>query len=904
MSKGRAGAWRHWLSISLLLLGAAGWSLAPALLGFRGSVALIVGAGAAALVELFGILRDRYVRRRNLRSVVAKVHRDVRRIDPALDLGMRRSTIPSEVHGRSWGFPPYVPGEIDRRLDGALAETDFVLVTGDALTGKTRAAFEAVGRLRPRASLVAPEDTDGLRRLLELDPPLLDTWRPVVVWLDDLRRFSGIRPEAIDAEPFGGSASVLSGALFARHLGSRAPRFLGRRVRVVFVATMSTREYDFLTKGGEVVSRGATAFSLAAVARLARRVRLDAGDAAGWDLETARRLYPGVDFSPGVGRALAEFELLVNAYRYGMDDLSHAVIQACVDWRRIGAGDPTEEQLDRLARAYLPGAIISSEEIEAALHRANREVSSGQRLISRVGDQDELRLRAHEFLLDADEGYATESSRRPVDAAAWGVAIACLSKPELLAVAEAAVARHQLDVADEIWDELLASEEAGLEVRAAVYVDRAEAHSEDSPERAKGDLEVVIALEAAPAATVAAAYQARGGLSLNDKVYADAEADFTRALAITTADDETRARALANRGALRFELGRPDEAELDFQAALSVPGASGNPRSQALAIRGIVHLNRNDFDAAYRDCDAALSQQGARPFARAYAHLGRAEVADRRQWHEQAESDFIAAVEISCGFDSQAFAALFLVKRGRFLCGHGRHADAEQDFERVLAIEAIDADMRAEAYVGRALSRELDRTPAAVEDCTAALEVPGAGATPRAEAYFIRGRLRTVLGEFAAAERDLTTAVEYPGAVATGRAVALLSRGINFYRQRTRMDEAEADFSAVIEFDGAEEDTRALAHYDRGLIRRKRRLWALAEADFRESLKVPHEGTELALKELTDLLRLTGRVGDEIAFYEDVVAGGREDLVPFAMARLEVYEERKSRRSSRRLRGE
>jgi hypothetical protein len=100
----------------------------------------------------------------------------------------------------------YVPrGDVDGRLHAALGKSSFVLVFGPARAGKSRTALEAARQIHPDAVVVAPRDAEGLRQLLELDPPLLSRRSRVprwsresraVLWLDGLTRYL----EALDDE--------------------------------------------------------------------------------------------------------------------------------------------------------------------------------------------------------------------------------------------------------------------------------------------------------------------------------------------------------------------------------------------------------------------------------------------------------------------------------------------------------------------------------------------------------------------------------------------------------------------------------------------------------------------------------------------------------------------------------
>ncbi|GAA1529302.1 hypothetical protein GCM10009827_053200 [Dactylosporangium maewongense] len=83
------------------------------------------------------------------------------------------------------GVTTYVPRDVDADLDRLLRQTRVLVVQGPAGCGKSRAAYEALRRVYPRCTLVAPRDPAALVAIVEANIPL----RRTVLWLDDLDAF-------------------------------------------------------------------------------------------------------------------------------------------------------------------------------------------------------------------------------------------------------------------------------------------------------------------------------------------------------------------------------------------------------------------------------------------------------------------------------------------------------------------------------------------------------------------------------------------------------------------------------------------------------------------------------------------------------------------------------------------
>ena len=92
-----------------------------------------------------------------------------------------------EVAGMIDRIPAYITRDIEPELHAALRRGGFVLLVGESVAGKTRAAFEATRLLLGRCRFAAPSSREALPALLEV---LRDTG-DYVMWLDDLERFLG-----------------------------------------------------------------------------------------------------------------------------------------------------------------------------------------------------------------------------------------------------------------------------------------------------------------------------------------------------------------------------------------------------------------------------------------------------------------------------------------------------------------------------------------------------------------------------------------------------------------------------------------------------------------------------------------------------------------------------------------
>src|SRR5712691_5501788 len=183
--------------------------------------------------------------------------------------------------------PPYVPRDVDSWLDEALATSLFVLVTGSSNAGKSRTAFAAATRMEPEPLLLVPASARALPDLLASDEVVGDG-RPALLWLDDLARYltvPGVRP-----------------ALFESVKAKRE----ANGQTVVVLATLN------LTESGALLSAtGEIGRSMREILGSAFEVTVPS-EMSPAERERATRLYPGQQFSTGIGQHFTSTFDLIN----------------------------------------------------------------------------------------------------------------------------------------------------------------------------------------------------------------------------------------------------------------------------------------------------------------------------------------------------------------------------------------------------------------------------------------------------------------------------------------------------------------------------------------------------------------------------------------------------------------
>jgi tetratricopeptide (TPR) repeat protein len=355
--------------------------------------------------------------------------------------------------------PRYIRRDIDQRLDDAIREGGFILVSGESTAGKSRAAFEAMQRLLPDHVLVAPADRQSVQLIVEV---ALEQ-RRCVVWLDDIERFFGAGGLAVPAI----SRLLRGGAVVLGTIRvSELDKFRARRE-----AGLDASQLDSWRAAREVLDL-ATEIPLPrrwSGTELAR-AKLEAGD---------RRIRAALVLTDAFGLAelLADGPELAgewrDAWRAGGHPRGAALVNAAVDCRRAGLHDPvTVELLDQLAGHYLAargGALLRPEPIDQALAWATEPARGASSLLMPTRNSD--RYLAFDYLIDLPAA--------PVPLPVWEALVGWSSPEQALSIGLAARQFARFEVAQAAYQKAADADvpgadiELGNEVGASGHPDEA-----------------------------------------------------------------------------------------------------------------------------------------------------------------------------------------------------------------------------------------------------------------------------------------------------------------------------------------------------------------------------------------------------------------------------------------------
>jgi tetratricopeptide (TPR) repeat protein len=378
-------------------------------------------------------------------------------LSPALGSGFSRlSQVPDDVLGPTptryseAGHAPYV-----RRpaVDAALREAleaggppyPFVVLVGEAASGKSRTAVEGVRALFADYGhdpvVIIPHNGWALADLMFRDPPLRAP-SPAVVWLDDLA---------------------------AADLAAWTSTVLDRVAeQAILVATTTTSRWEEIARSPS----HPIAASWTAVWR-ARRVDLPSTLEAD-ELTEARRLYPGEVFGDSIARTLVGGQELLDRYlgARATEPAGHALVQAAVDIRRAGVTRPvTRHELWHLFPSYLRRVRADASPTEEVFHRAFRWAADP------VGSQVPL-LRAVEggqrwqildYVACAEDGqYGGEV--RPIPDETWSELLEVVPADAVVDMGFEAILRGRESVAAQVWRTASEAPDTDAAPRAAFWL--------------------------------------------------------------------------------------------------------------------------------------------------------------------------------------------------------------------------------------------------------------------------------------------------------------------------------------------------------------------------------------------------------------------------------------------------
>ena len=231
------------------------------------------------------------------------------------------------VHSSDRDITEFVPRDIQHQLVEHLNNGTPVLIEGPSMSGKTRLAIETIRSHWPEVPCWFPRDDGDIEKLLSSNQqPAANT----VILLDDLDRFL--------------SNQTLTLGLLNQWTNNSC----------IIIATMMHSQYikhsdrtneEF--SGWDTVNR---------FTRIALTPSLSVNELNAVKLTSYARNLSRIE-SIGLGSLLGCAEVVCTAFADELEKHSWcgALIQAATDWRRIGLGPATKEQIETLATSYKAG---------------------------------------------------------------------------------------------------------------------------------------------------------------------------------------------------------------------------------------------------------------------------------------------------------------------------------------------------------------------------------------------------------------------------------------------------------------------------------------------------------------------------------------------------------------------
>lgn len=546
--------------------------------------------------------------------------------------------------------PPYVRRDLDLALDNALAAKPFVVIVGDSKAGKSRTAYEAAVRRRPGDTLLVPRSEPGaLARLFQEEPAGKFIRFPSLLWLDDLDRYLGV----------GG----LDLALLDRLACHEPP------VTVLATITSLQAEFDETASG---VARGMRrvldrAYELRLASRLSEA-----------ELAEAAKLYPGEDFTAGIGEELVAAKVLVRKYENGREvaPVGRAIVDAAVDMRRAGIYRPiAEEELRELYLHYLHELRVdqdaNDEGFRLGLAWARKPIASHVALLSRTRVDPTASYEVYDYIIEYVSGRHG-ARRRPVPAATWRFLIDRGTDEELARVGMFAYLRHGLPhVAREALTRAAAGE-TQLASWSAWGLGRV-LRELDDVEGAKQALERARA--SSDASVVVSAELELGSLLLEQGDMEHAKQVLERASASNEPD--LASMAARDLGTVLADLG-------DVEGAMRAFGQAADAEDKTVAAQarfniGLMFERNGDLESAKRVYEQLVMFGDSNRASKAALNLGalherQAEV--KGAWQAYKKAAALGDVEI---------APMATLNLGLLLAEQGEVEEARQAYERVIA---------------------------------------------------------------------------------------------------------------------------------------------------------------------------------------------------------------------------
>ena len=485
----------------------------------------------------------------------------------------------------------YIERAADDEIRRALKEQRFVVVKGEAKSGKSRTAIEAVRALYPESSLIAPRQRcRAVARIVKEDLLPRDS-SPLVVWLDELAGFLAPK-EKMDQRLISQLLERYPGALI---VGTALGKDLSR-----------LRSAD-LTRTAREVLEGATEVFLPAKPTQAERVR-------------ASELYPDEDFSgsTGIAERLIAAPGLIKRFDDAEDRAGWCLVMAAVDWWRMGPASPAPESLLRALAGHYRDSFfrnleIDDNELRTGLRWAEMTVGSTEALLNVVDRTPERTYRPFDPL-------RAHASKRPdiaaVLTACWTTAITMATPSDLISIAQGAVdADDKRVTAKHALQKALESDDADSAEWAALFLGELEVQD--------GNTKLARELLTRAANADNETFAGLANVDLGALLMNTGERDQARALleaVIGSGDPLLVPMAQANLGALLLQAGERDRARELLEAVIG----SGDPLlvPTAQANLGALLMQAGEPDRVRELLEAAVGSGDPQAVPMAQANLG------------------------------------------------------------------------------------------------------------------------------------------------------------------------------------------------------------------------------------------------------------------------------------------
>ncbi|WP_086855983.1 ATP-binding protein, partial [Amycolatopsis lexingtonensis] len=361
-------------------------------------------------------------------------------------------------------LPPYVARDIDEDLEWAIHAGGMVLLHGPAAVGKSRAAAEALRRLRPDHKLLVPDSGPALRAIVDAGVDLADT----VLWLDDLERY--LSAAGLDVGllqrlcPPGSSGVAVVATMRDEQLA----------LHVDAAAHPSTDAGTGIDQAAvEVLARVRGRRRIAVAAALSESERSRAAEVG----ERDARVRHAVAAQEGFAEYLAAGVAMMDRWSTGETPefiRGQALISAAVDCRRAGHHDPVPSALlADLHTQFLPPAWRNRADLpslDIGLRWATRRVLGASSCLQPASDQHYL---ASDYLLDRTQQTHIDSAAPltgPVSDTTWTIVTTALTPMQNFRVGITAYVAGRRDVAERAFISAAAAGDADAQFNLGVVL--------------------------------------------------------------------------------------------------------------------------------------------------------------------------------------------------------------------------------------------------------------------------------------------------------------------------------------------------------------------------------------------------------------------------------------------------